>query len=170
MKIRRFERYEGVVTTYVHGAGRIGVMVKFDTDVDTTKPEFKEFAKDIAMQVAAANPAYLDEAAVPAEVIAKEKEILMAQIANDPKSANKPEAVIAKMVEGKIGKYYKENCLMQQDFVKDNTVTVSQHLNAVAKAAGATASIVKFERFVMGEGLAKKNEDFAAEIAKITNK
>ena len=165
MKIRRFERYEGVVTTYVHGAGRIGVMVKFDTDVDASKPEFKEFAKDIAMQVAAANPAYLDEASVPAEVIAKEKEILMAQIANDPKSANKPEAVIAKMVEGKIGKYYKENCLVNQLFVKDPDLTITKYVDNKAKEFGGKISVVSYVRFEKGEGLEKREDNFADEVA-----
>ena len=165
MKIRRFERYEGVVTTYVHGGGRIGVMVKFDTDVDASKPEFKEFAKDIAMQVAAANPAYLNEAAVPAEVIAKEKEILMAQIANDPKSANKPEAVIAKMVEGKIGKYYKENCLVNQLFVKDPDFTITKYVESKAKELGGNISIVSYVRFEKGEGLEKREDNFADEVA-----
>ena len=122
------------------------------------------------MHIAAFSPKYTYNDEVPAEEVAHEKEILTAQIKNDPKTANKPQQVIEKMLEGRVKKFYKEVCLIDQDFVKDNTVTVSQHLNAVAKAAGATASIVKFERFVMGEGLAKKNEDFAAEIAKITNK
>lgn len=166
MKIRRFERYEGVVTTYVHGGGRIGVMVKFDTtDEVAEKAEFKEFAKDIAMQVAAANPAYLCEAAVPAEVIAKEKEILMAQIANDPKTANKPEAVIAKMVEGKIGKYYKENCLVDQLFVKDPDLTITKYVDSKAKEFGAPISIVSYVRFEKGEGLEKREDNFADEVA-----
>ena len=165
MKIRRFERYEGVVTSYVHGGGRIGVMVKFNTTVDASKAEFKEYAKDIAMQVAAANPAYLDEASVPAEVVAKEKEILMAQIANDPKSANKPEAVIAKMVEGKIAKYYKENCLVNQLFVKDPDLTIAKYTENKAKEFGGEISIVSYVRFEKGEGLEKREDNFADEVA-----
>ena len=118
IQIRRFERMEGACVAYVHAGGKIGVLVNFDTDL-AAKPEFVAYGKDVAMQVAAANPSYVDEAAVPAEVVAKEKEILLAQMANDPKNANKPDAVKQKMIEGKIKKYFKENCLVDQEFVKD---------------------------------------------------
>lgn len=164
MKIRRFARYEGNVVTYTHGGGRIGVMVKFDTDV-ASHADFTAFGKDIAMQIAAVNPAYLDQSVVPAEVVAKEKEILMAQIANDEKLKNKPAQVIEKMVEGRIGKYYKENCLNEQVFVKDSDLTIAQYVANKAKEFGGNISIVEFVRFEKGEGIEKKEDDFAAEVA-----
>ncbi len=165
MKLRRFVRYEGDIVSYVHGGGRIGVMVKFDTDL-AGKPEFVECGKDIAMQIAAINPSYLNREEVPAEVVAKEKEILMAQIQGDEKLKNKPEQVIAKMVEGKIGKYYKENCLLEQAFVKDGNVSVAQYAANTAKALGGKIEVVSFVRFEKGEGLEKREENFAEEIAK----
>ena len=164
MKIRRFVRYEGDIVSYVHGGGRIGVMVKFDTDV-AGKPEFIEYAKDIAMQIAAINPAYLRKEDVPADVLAKEKEILMVQIQNDEKLKNKPEQVIVKMVEGKIGKYYKENCLIEQPFVKDGNMTVAKYTEETAKALNGKISIVSFVRFEKGEGLEKREDNFADEVA-----
>ena len=120
IKVRRFVRYEGVCSAYVHGGGTHGILVNFETtnDIDA-KDEFVAYGKDIAMQVAAANPGYVDEASVPAEVVAKEKEIMLAQMAQDPKTANKPEAVKEKMIQGKIKKFFKENCLVDQEFVKD---------------------------------------------------
>ena len=166
IKIRRFERVEGGCAAYVHGGGTHGVLVQFSAGDDVAaKPEFAAFGKDIAMQVAAANPAYLNEASVPAEVLEKEKEILLAQISNDPKLASKPEQVKAKMVEGKIGKYYKENCLVDQQFVKDTDLSVAQYVANTGKELGGDIQIVKFIRFEKGEGLEKKQEDFAAEIA-----
>ena len=113
IKVRRFVRYEGPCAAYVHGGGTHAVLVNFETsDEIAAKPEFTAYGKDIAMQVAAANPSYLDEASVPAAVVDKEKEIMLVQMANDPKNANKPEAVKIKMIEGKMKKYYKENCLV----------------------------------------------------------
>ena len=166
LKIRRFVRYEGVCAAYVHGGGTHGVLVDFATTDDVAaKPEFTTFGKDIAMQIAAVNPGYLNEASVPAEVIAHEKEILLAQISNDPKLANKPDKVKEKMVEGKIGKFYKENCLVDQPFVKDGELTVSQYVANTAKELGGDIEIVKFVRFEKGEGLEKKADDFAAEVA-----
>lgn len=166
MKVRRFVRVEGNVCTYIHGGGRIGVLVNFDVDNEVAKKEeFKEFAKDIAMQVAASMPTYLASADVPAEVIAKEKEILMAQIANDPKTANKPEAVIAKMVEGRIGKYYKENCLIEQPFIKDPDMNVTKFVEAKSKEFGSNITIKEFIRFEKGEGLEKREDNFADEVA-----
>ena len=166
IKIRRFARIEGNVCTYIHGGGRIGVMVKFDTtDEVAAKAEFKEFAKDIAMQVAASSPSYLNAAEVPTDVLAKEKEILMAQIANDPKTAGKPEAVIAKMVEGRIGKYYKENCLVDQLFIKDPDLNITKIVELKSKEFGAPISILEFVRFEKGEGLEKREDNFADEVA-----
>ena len=166
IKVRRFARYEGHCAAYVHGGGTHGVIVKFETSDDVAaKPEFAAFGKDIAMQVAAANPGYVDEASVPAEVVAKEKEIMLVQMAGDPKTANKPEAVKQKMIEGKIKKFFKENCLVDQEFVKDGDLTVAQYTAKVAKDLGGDIKIVKFARFQKGEGLEKRADDFAAEVA-----
>lgn len=165
LKVRRFVRYEGDVATYVHGGGTIGVMVKFATDV-ADKEGFAEFGKDIAMQIAAANPAYLCEHCVPAEVIEHEKEILFAQISNDEKLANKPDAVKEKMVDGRIGKYYKENCLMNQEFVKDPDLDIKGYVEKVAKELGGSIKITEFVRLEKGEGIEKKQENFADEVAK----
>ena len=117
------------------------------------------------MQVAAANPSYVDEASVPAEVVAKEKEIMLVQMSQDPKNANKPEAVKQKMIEGKIKKFFKENCLVDQEFVKDGDLSVAQYTAKVAKDLGGDIKIVKFTRFQKGEGLEKRADDFAAEVA-----
>ena len=166
IKVRRFARYEGHCAAYVHGGGTHGVIVKFETSDDVAaKPEFAAFGKDIAMQVAAANPGYVDEASVPAEVVAKEKEIMLAQMAGDPKNANKPDAVKQKMIEGKIKKFFKENCLVDQEFVKDGDLSVAQYTAKVAKDLGGDIKIVKFTRFQKGEGLEKRADDFAAEVA-----
>ena len=166
IKVRRFARYEGVCSAYVHGGGTHGILVNFETtnDIDA-KDEFVAYGKDIAMQVAAANPGYVDEASVPAEVVAMEKEIMLAQMAQDPKTANKPEAVKAKKIEGKIKKFFKENCLVDQEFVKDGDMTVAQYTAKVAKDLGGEIKIVKFVRFVKGEGLEKRADDFASEVA-----
>ena len=164
MKVRRFMRFEGDVVTYVHAGGKIGVMVKFDTDV-ADKDGFAEMGKNVAMQIAAMNPLYLDEAAVPAEVLAKEKEILVAQMKEDPKMANKPEQVLAKIVEGKIGKYYKENCLVDQQFVVDGEFTVGKYVENVAKQLGGNIKISEYVRFEKGEGIQKREDNFADEIA-----
>ena len=166
IKVRRFARYEGHCAAYVHGGGTHGVIVKFETSDDVAaKPEFAAFGKDIAMQVAAANPSYVDEASVPAEVVAKEKEIMLAQMAGDPKTANKPDAVKQKMIEGKIKKFFKENCLVDQEFVKDGDLSVAQYTAKVAKDLGGDIKIIKFTRFQKGEGLEKRADDFAAEVA-----
>lgn len=173
ISIRRFTRIEveGRVETYIHMGGKIGVLLSVKTNKDlNNEEEFKTACHDIAMHIAAFAPKYCYNNEVPEEEVAHEREILKTQALNDPKNEGKPEAIIDKMLLGKIGKFYKEVCLIDQDFVKDPSVTVKQHLNNVAAKYGATAEIVKFERFVMGEGLEKKNENFAEEIAKITNK
>ena len=162
IKIRRFERYEGVIATYIHAAGRIGVMVKFDTtDEIAAKVEFQAYAKDIAMQIAAINPGYLDEASVPAEIVAHEKKILTEQVINE----GKPEKIAEKIVMGKLGKFFKENCLVDQVFVKDNDLTVAKYTEKVAKELGGDIKIVSFVRFEKGEGLEKRADDFADEVA-----
>ena len=166
IKVRRFARYDGHCAAYVHGGGTHGVIVKFETSDDVAaKAEFAAFGKDIAMQIAAANPSYLNEAAVPAETIAKEKEIILAQMANDPKTANKPDAIKEKMAIGKLGKFYKENCLVDQAFIKDGNMDVKKYVADTAKALGGDIQIVAYTHFIKGEGLEKRNEDFAAEVA-----
>ncbi len=160
MKIRRFTRYEGDVATYVHSGGTIGVMVKFNTDV-AGKEGFAEMGKDVAMQVAAANPGFLTEADVPAEVLDKEREILKVQAMNE----GKPEAIAEKMVAGRIQKFYKENCLMDQVFIKDNELTVKAFVEAKAKELGGKIEVVSFVRLEKGEGLEKKEDNFADEVA-----
>lgn len=165
IKVRRFARYEGKVVTYVHAGGKIGVMVNFDTDLAEDNADFVTMGKNIAMQIAAMNPGYLDEASVPAEVIEKEKAILIAQMKEDPKMANKPDMVLAKIVEGKIGKFYKENCLVDQQYVIDNELTVGKYVEKTAKELGSDIKIASFVRFEKGEGIEKRVDDFAAEVA-----
>ena len=163
--IRRFAKYtaeNGVIESYIHMGGKVGVLVEID---GCTCDATHELAHDIALQIAAAKPLYIKTEEVPAEVIDHEKEILIAQIKNDPKLANKPQQIIEKMVEGKVGKYYDENCLLKQVFVKDPSLTIEQVLKNFNAKAGKTLSIARFTRFEMGEGLEKKNEDFAAEVA-----
>ena len=166
IKVRRFVRYEGVCSAYVHGGGTHGILVNFETtnDIDA-KDEFVAYGKDIAMQVAAANPSYLNESDVPEDVLAKEKEIVLAQMANDPKTANKPDAIKEKMAIGKLGKFYKEACLVDQAFIKDGGMDVKKYVADTAKALGGDIKIASFTHFTKGEGLEKRNEDFAAEVA-----
>ena len=166
MKVRRFIRVEGKVATYIHGGGTVGVMVEFDTDDATAANDaFKVMGKDVAMQVAAMSPSYLDEAAVPAEVVEKEKAINLAQMNEDPKMANKPEQVKEKIIEGKIKKYFTEVCLLNQAFVKDGDINVATYIANVAKEIGADIKATGFTRFAKGEGIEKKADDFAAEVA-----
>ena len=160
IKIRRFERYEGACVSYVHAGGKIGVLVNFDTDV-ADKDEFVTCGKDVAMQIAALGTQYLNRDDVPAEVIEHEKEVMKTQVINE----GKPEAIADKIVMGKINKYYKENCLVDQEFVKDNKMTVKQYVDSVAKSIGGTITITGFARFEKGEGLEKRQDDFAAEVA-----
>lgn len=163
MQIRRFTRYEGTVATYVHMGGKIGVMVKFDTDV-ADKEGFATMGKSVAMQIAAMNPSFLDSASVPAKVLEKEKEIMVAQMKEDPKMANKPEQVLAKIVDGKMGKYYKENCLVEQTFIMDD-IAVGKYIDNVAKELGGSIKVVEYVRFEKGEGIEKRVDDFASEVA-----
>ncbi len=164
MKVRRFARYEGNVVSYIHGGGRIGVMVKLEGSAAATEAAVA-MGKDVAMQIAAINPLFLDRSTVPAERLDEEKAILAVQIQNDPKSANKPEAIIQKMVEGRISKFYKENCLLQQEFVKDSSMTVEQYVASVAKEAGGDLRVADYVRFEKGEGLEKRSDNFADEVA-----
>ena len=162
MKIRRFCRMEGDLIAYVHGNGRIGVLVQFETDV-AGKDGFEEYARDIAMQIAAVTPEFLDENSIPAERVEKEKEILTAQAMNEGKPAN----IAEKMVAGRIKKFFKEICLVDQVFVKDSEKTVSQYTEDTAKKLGGSIKITSFARYEKGEGLEKKEENFADEIAKM---
>lgn len=160
MKIRRFERKEGECCSYVHGGGRIGVLVQFDTDV-ASKEGFTEYAKDVAMQIAAANPLYLDRNSVDAAELEKEKEILTAQAINE----GKPQNIAEKMVQGRINKYYKEVCLVDQAFVKNGDLSIAQYTKEKADELGGKISILSFVRFEKGEGLQKKEDNFADEVA-----
>ncbi|MBO5154131.1 MAG: elongation factor Ts [Eubacterium sp.] len=168
LKIRRFEKVaepNGCVVTYVHGGGRIGVIVDAETSV--VNDEVKEGLKNIAMQIAALSPKYVSRDEVSADYIAHEKEILLAQIMNDPKESQKPEKVINGMIEGRVSKELKEICLVDQVYVKaeDGKQTVGKYIEQLSKEVGATIKVKKFVRFETGEGLEKKNEDFAAEVA-----
>ncbi len=165
IKIRRFVRVEGKVVSYVHAGGKIGVLVNFDTDIAGDNEALIAMGKNIAMQIAAMNPAYLDIASVPAEVIEKEKEILIAQMKEDPKMAGKPDMVLGKIVEGKIGKYYKENCLVEQQYVIDGDLTVGKYVEKTAKELGADIKVASFTRYEKGEGIEKRVDDFASEVA-----
>ena len=160
IKIRRFKLMEGACVGYVHAGGVIGVLVNFDTDL-ADKAEFVTYGKDVAMQIASLNTPYLTKEDVPAEVIEHEKEIMKAEVIN----SGKPEAIAEKIVMGKIGKYYKENCLLDQAFVKENKISVQQYTDNTAKALGGSIVIKEFVRFEKGEGLEKRNDDFAAEVA-----
>lgn len=168
MNIRRFTQVteeNGFVASYTHMGGKIGVLVDVETDV--VNDAVKEMAKNVAMQVAALKPLYTNDSEVSAEYIAHEKEILLAQIMNDPKESQKPEKVIQGMIAGRINKELKEICLLDQVYVKaeDGKQTVGKYLEQVSKEVGAPVSVKKFVRFETGEGLEKKNEDFAAEVA-----
>lgn len=168
LKIRRFEKVaepNGCVVTYVHGGGRIGVIVDAETSV--VNDEVKEGLENLAMQIAAMSPKYVSRDEVSADYIAHEKEILLAQIMNDPKESAKPEKVINGMIEGRVSKELKEICLLDQVYVKaeDGKQTVGKYIDELSKAAKTTIKIKKFVRFETGEGLEKKNEDFAAEVA-----
>ncbi len=167
--IRRFERYTtGLSVPYVHFGGKIGVMVNMDVSAGLeTNPAVIEMGKDIAMQIAAMRPTYLDKSNVDADVMEKEKEILTAQAKEDPKNEGKPDNIIEKMVMGRVNKYYKENCLLQQAFVKDDKIDVAKHVANVAKEAGGTITLKAFTRFEKGEGIEKKEECFADEISKL---
>ena len=163
IKVRRFAFFtEGVSVPYIHAGGKIGVLVNLAVEggVDAT-----EIGKDVAMQIAALNPRFWDKSQVTQEVLDEEKKIMMVQMANDPKMASKPEAVREKIVMGKLNKFYAENCLLQQEFVKDNTMSVEKYIASAAKALGGTVTFKDAVRFEKGEGIEKKQENFAAEIA-----
>ena len=163
LQIRRFARFDkNTSVSYVHAGGKIGVLVNLEVSggIDATV-----IGKDVAMQIAALNPRFWDKSQVPAEVLDEERKILVAQMDNDPKMANKPQQVKEKIAAGKLNKFYEENCLLQQAFVKDGSVSVEQYINSAAKALGGTVKFVDAVRFEKGEGIEKKQEDFAAEVA-----
>ena len=164
MRVRRFVRMEGNLVSYVHSGGKIGVLVNFDTDC-ADKDAFHAVAKDVALQIAFSNPTYLSKEDVPADVVAKEKEIIMAQMDNDPKMANKPEKVKEGIVMGKLGNFYKEVCLKEQAFIKDEKLSVQAYLDAQAKALGCKIALVAYARLEKGEGLEKREDNFADEVA-----
>ena len=168
MNIRRFMVIDGLTSTYIHGGGVTGVVISFEAD-DAAKnnPGFAAFAKNIALQVAAMPVLYLDKESVPASAIEEEKQILIAQIKNDPKNANKPDQILEKMVLGKIGKFYEKNCLTEQSYVKDDSLTVAQYVAATAKEFGGAIKLTAFNVYERGEGLQKKEENFGEEIAKM---
>ncbi len=165
MNLRRFERYEGVNEAYIHGGGRIGVLVNFKLGDESkaSDPAFRAAAKDVAMQIAAVMPKYVKSDEVPADVVEKEKEILKAQALNE----GKPAQIVDKMVVGRIQKFYKEVCLVEQPYVKDGDLTVAKFLKNVADEIGTDIEVVKFARLEKGEGLEKRVDDFAAEVAKM---
>ncbi|MEI3059360.1 MAG: translation elongation factor Ts [Oscillospiraceae bacterium] len=165
LKVRRFARYcTGVTVPYIHMAGRIGVLVNMEVE-GIEASAVTELGKDLCMQVAAMNPSFCDKADVDQATLDKEKEIQLALMDNDPKMASKPLQVKEKIVLGKMSKYYEENCLMQMEFVKEKGVSVEQHVAAVAKELGGKIAVKSFVRFERGEGIEKKQEDFAAEVA-----
>ncbi len=166
LSIRRFTVVEGVVSSYIHGLGSTGVVVSFTTDL-AGNPAFAECAKNVALQTAAMPVAYLDRASVPASVLAEEKAILIKQMEQDPKMAGKPQQVLEKIVEGKLGKFYETNCLLDQAYVKDDSMSVSKYVASVAKELGGSITVTGYVRYDKGEGLEKREEDFAAEIAKM---
>ena len=164
IKVRRFARFaEGFCVPYIHAGGKIGVLVSLNVegDIDAT-----EIGKDVAMQIAALNPRFWDKSQVTEDVLAEEKKIMLVQMANDPKMANKPDQVKEKIVDGKLNKFYSENCLLQQEFVKDGDLTVEKYIASAAKALGGTVTFRDAVRFEKGEGIEKKQENFAEEIAK----
>ena len=163
LQIRRFVRYDdNVSVSYVHAGGKIGVLVNLAVDggIDATT-----IGKDVAMQIAALNPRFWDKSDVTAEVLEEEKKVALALMDNDPKMAEKPQAVKEKIVMGKMNKFYEENCLLQQEFVKDGSLSVEKYIASAAKALGGSVKFVKAVRFMKGEGIEKKEEDFAAEVA-----
>ncbi len=166
LSIRRFTIVEGTVATYIHGLGATGVIVNFETNLAGNKA-FAECAKNVALQTAAMPVQYLNRESVPASVLEEEKTILIKQMQQDPKMAGKPEQVLAKIVEGKLGKFYENNCLLEQAYVKDDSMSVSKYVASVAKELGGEIKVVGYVRYDKGEGIQKREEDFAAEIEKM---
>ncbi|MBO5870903.1 MAG: elongation factor Ts [Clostridia bacterium] len=169
MSIRRFDIVEGTTGCYIHGGGSAGVVTKFDTDCDASSAVFAEYAKNVCMQIAAMSPSYVDRDHVPASVVENEKAILLSQIENDENLSKKPDAVKEKMVIGRISKFYDNNCLVDQEYVKDSDLTVGKYTENVAKELGGSIKVVSFIKYERGEGIEKREDDFAAEINKLVN-
>ena len=168
ISVRRFVIVEGVTGTYIHGGGSAGVVAKFETTNGIeNKPEFVKYAKNICMQIAAMNPTYVCKCCVPQSVLDSEKDILMNQIQNDEKLKNKPAAVIEKMVTGRLEKFYDNNCLNEQQYVREEDMKVKQYTESVAKALGGEIKISDFVKYERGEGIEKREDDFAGEIEKL---
>ncbi|MBO6020169.1 MAG: translation elongation factor Ts, partial [Clostridia bacterium] len=168
LSVRRFVIVDGLVSTYVHGLGATGVIIKFEADAAAkNNAGFAEFAKNIALQAAAYVTPYVNRSDVPESVIASEREILMAQMAQDPKMAGKPQKVLDGIITGRLGKFYEANCLMEQAYVKDDSLTVAKYVEQTAKAFGGSIKVTGCIRFDKGEGIEKREDDLAAEVAKM---
>ena len=169
LSIRRFVTVQGILSTYIHNRGTIGVIVKVSADgVVVDGAGFAEFKKNLALQIASMGPVYVAKRDVPPSVIDEEREIITNLVKNDPDNAKKPPQVIEKMIEGKLSRYYKDNCLLEQDYVKEEKMTVSGYIKEYANKIGASVMVDEFHRFEKGEGLQKREDDFADEIAKLT--
>ena len=162
---------EGIVGQYIHMGGKVGVLVEVncETDFVARGDEFQQLVKDVAMHIAAAEPRYVSQQDVPANELDKEREIARAQAKNDPKNANKPEQVIEKIVEGRLHKFYEENVLLDQPFVKDPAKTVAELVTEKVAKTGEKITIRRFTRYKMGEGLERKEEDFGSEVASLVS-
>jgi elongation factor Ts len=158
---------EGVVGSYIHMGGKVGVMVEINCESDFVArgEEFNQLVKDVAMHIAAVDPKYTNRDEVPADVVQKEREILLDQLKNDPKNANKPAEVLEKIIEGRIAKFYEETVLVDQPFVKDPSQTIGELVAGKISSIKENISIRRFTRYKMGEGIEKKADDFAAEVA-----
>lgn len=165
LQIRRFVRMEGILVPYIHGEGKIAVLVQLESDIAPDNAALLAVGKDCALQITSMNAPYLNREAVPASVLEEEKRIMMAQMSEDPKMASKPEQVRAKIVEGKVGKYYSENCLLEQEFVKDGDFTVQKYVDKVAKELGGSIKVTNYVRYERGEGIQKREDNFADEVA-----
>ncbi len=164
IRIRRFRRFDGIVGAYIHAEGKIGVLTKFETSPEVAaKPEFSEYKKNVCMQIAAIAPQYLDESKVPAEVVEHEKTILKQQVLD----SGKPEAIVEKIVQGRLRKFFEEVCLVDQPYIKDDKLTIKKYTEQTGKSLGGAIRIADFARFERGEGLEKRKDNFAEEIANL---
>ena len=171
ISIRRFVIKEGITSTYVHGNGVAGVIVRFETDADTTSDAFAKLSKNIALQIAAGSPpTYVSREDVPAAVLEEEKNIQVAALKNDPKNAGKPDNILEKIVLGRLGKFYEAACLLDQSYILDDDLSVGKYIAAASKEMGASVKVVDFVLYEKGEGIEKREDNFAEEIAKLTSK
>ncbi len=171
ISIRRFVIKEGITSTYVHGNGVAGVIVRFETDADTTSDAFAKLSKNIALQIAAGSPpTYVSREDVPAAVLEEEKNIQVAALKNDPKNAGKPDNILEKIVLGRMGKFYEAACLLDQSYILDDDLSVGKYIDVASKELGASVKVVDFVLYEKGEGIEKREDNFAEEIAKLTSK